>query len=269
MKAGHKSLHRQSGRWISAVMMTVIIFMLFLISDVSSITAQAMDFEFVLLTVREKTMEVGDSFYLTAVTSNGKKPSFSSSDSKIASVNTYGKITAKKPGTVRITAKIKNGEMSCKITVKKPSVTLNKTKVTLYRNGWVRLKCTVSGKPKIKWKSSKRSVASVDEEGTVTAVKHGTAVITVTAAGVSRTCKVTVKQPVITFPAETVTVKAGEKKKVKASVSSGNIPVYSSSNTGVATVDENGILTAKKEGRAYIYAAEDGIKERMTVFVTK
>ena len=51
------------------------------------------------------------------------------------------------------------------------------------------------------------------------------------------------------------------------SVSSKNKPVYASSNSKVATVDGNGKVYAKSKGRAYIYAKEDGAKERMTVFV--
>ena len=53
---------------------------------------------FVVLNTYEQTMNIGDEYRLCAVTSNGKKPTFSSSDSKIASVNTYGLITAKKAG---------------------------------------------------------------------------------------------------------------------------------------------------------------------------
>ena len=88
---------------------------------------------FVILNTYSKTMKIGDESYLAAVTSNGKKPSFSSSDSKIASVNTYGKITAKKAGTVKITAKIRNGEASCTVTVLKTKVQLSAK--TISQNG--------------------------------------------------------------------------------------------------------------------------------------
>ena len=73
-------------------------------------------YEYVLLTKYTKTMKIGDEYYLTAITSTGKKPKFSSSDSAVASVNTYGKITAKKAGNATITAKIANGEASCRVT---------------------------------------------------------------------------------------------------------------------------------------------------------
>ena len=59
----------------------------------------------------------------------------------------------------------------------------------------------------------------------------------------------------------------GRKKTVKVSVSSGNKPVFSSSNTCIATVNEHGVVTANDVGKAYIYAAEDGVKTRMRVIV--
>ena len=39
---------------------------------------------FVVLNTYEQTMNIGDEYRLCAVTSNGRKPTFSSSDSKIA-----------------------------------------------------------------------------------------------------------------------------------------------------------------------------------------
>lgn len=300
------------------------------------------NYGFVLLNTYSRTMKIGDEFYLAAVTSNGKKPSFSSSDSKVASVNTYGKITAKKAGTASITAKIKNGEARCKITVKKtiiklsaqrismengetarlkasvstghsvvyksnkssivsvdergiilakkpgtavitvtadktsvtckvtvkyPKVKLSRSSATLYRKQTVRLAVTASSKSTPKWKTSRKSVAVVDHRGVVTAVKNGTAVITATVDGVSKTCEVLVKKPEIRFAKNKVTLKAGRTYQAGVTVSSGNRPEYSSSNTNVASVDENGNIRAKSAGRAYIYAKEDGTKERMEVIV--
>lgn len=309
----------------------------------SSITAHASSgYEFILLNSYSKTMKIGDEAYLTAITSNGKKPSFSSSSSAIASVNTYGKITAKKAGTVKITAKIRNGEASCSVTVKKteirlseksvslengerhmlrvasstghpakfksskssvasvdenglilakkpgqaditvtvdktavkcsvtvkkPTLRLSKSAISLYRGGTAKLTVTSSSKSIPKWKTNKKSVATVDSNGTVTAVKNGTAAVTVTVDGVSKTCSVTVKKPTITFETDAVTLSVGESYQTKAAVSSKNKPVYASSNSKVATVDGNGKVYAKSKGRAYIYAKEDGAKERMTVFV--
>ena len=280
---------------------------------------------FVFLGTYAKEMKIGDSFYLAAVTSNGKKPKFSSDNSKVASVNTYGKITAKKAGTAHITAKISNGEASCKVVVKRTTVKLKKSRVSLENGysvkltaesstghpvtwksnrrsiavvderGWVTAKkpgtatvtATVDGttascvitvkQPTVrlsqtrltlyKWKSNKSSVATVDSQGVVTAVKNGTAVITVTVDGVKKTCTVTVKKPAISFETEEMSIAVGETKKLRVTVSSGNKPTFSSSNTNVVSVDENGIICGRRPGRAYVYAREDGTKERLSVIV--
>lgn len=82
----------------------------------------ASGYEYVLLTKYSKTMKIGDEYYLTAITSTGKKPKFSSSDSTVASVNTYGKITAKKAGTATITAKLPMGRQAAGLQLKKRSL---------------------------------------------------------------------------------------------------------------------------------------------------
>ena len=299
-------------------------------------------YDYVLLTHYSKTMKIGDEFYLAAVTSSGKKPKFTSSDSKVASVNTYGKITAKKAGTATITAKTASGEAACKVTVEKtvitlnqknislengytarltakvsnghpvtyrsgktsvaavdedgvvtakkpgeavitvtadktsvtckvtvkaPKISLNRTAVSMYRKKTVKLSVQSTSKSIPKWKTNKKSVATVDSDGTVTAIKNGCALITVTVDGVSKTCEVTVKKPVIRFDEEQVTLTAGQTKQIGVTVSSGIRPEFTSSNDTVAAVDERGVIRAKAVGRAYIYAKEDGTRERMTVIV--
>ena len=64
-----------------------------------------------------------------------------------------------------------------------------------------------------------------------------------------------------------VVLNVGQQTRVEASVSSGNMPVYSSSNTSIATVEEDGTVTAVSQGKAYIYATEDGVKAKLTVTV--
>jgi Bacterial surface proteins containing Ig-like domains len=297
---------------------------------------------FVFLNAYSKTVNIGDEFYLLAVTSNGRKPTFTSSNSKIASVNTYGKITAKKAGTAKITVKIKNGEAvctvkvtkttiqlsdknislengytarltsktsnghpvtyrsdkrsiatvdekgyitakkpgtaiitakadqttaTCRVNVRKPTITLSKRSLSLYRRQQIRLSVKSTSRSAPKWKSNKKSIATVDEYGTVTAIKNGSATITVTIDGVSKSCEITVKKPTVKFEHDELILAVGRKKTVKVSVSSGNKPVFSSSNTCIATVNEHGVVTANDVGKAYIYAAEDGVKTRMRVIV--
>lgn len=223
----------------------------------------------ITLSAKSIALENGESARLKASTSNGHPVTYKSSKSSVASVDENGVILAKKPGTATITATADKSSASCRVTVKKPKLRLNKTKVSLYRKRKVKLSVVSTSKSAPKWKSNKRSVAVVDDHGTVTAVKHGTALISVTVDGVSKTCEVTVEKPEISFSTEQAELAVGQDYYAKVTVSSGNQPEFSSSNTNVASVDQKGKIHAKSKGRAYIYAKEDGAKERMIVVVNE
>ncbi len=224
-------------------------------------------FSCVFLSQYQKEIDIGDEFYLLAWTSNGKKPSWKSSDSKVASVNTYGLVTGKRAGTVKITAKISGAEMSCRVTVRKTEVSLSQKSITLERNESIKLNAKTSNGAAVKWKSSRKSVAVVDESGLVTAVKPGEAVITASVDGTGVTCLVTVKQPDVALNQELVTLFRGQTVKLKAEVSSGIAPVWKSNKKSVAFVDENGTVTAVKHGTAVITAKVDGVSRICQVTV--
>lgn len=234
----------------------------------TALTAEASNiFSFVLLTKYSMNLDINEESYLIAITSNAAMPSFKSSDSKIASVNTYGKVTAKKAGTVLITAKIKNAEASCKVTVNKTKVSISKTKLSLERGETHLLTASVSNRSEILWKSSKKSVAIVDEKGRVTAVKPGEATITATAGGTSATCQVTVKSPTITLSKSKSSLYRNQTLKLTAAVSSGVPPIWKSNKTSVATVDGFGTVTAVKHGTAIITATVDGVSKSCEIIV--
>lgn len=253
---------------ISILLLTI----LFLFTPFTRMTVSARTLQLpplIVLTKYSKTMAIGEEFGLIAVASNGKQPTFKSSKSSIASVNTYGLITAKKAGVCKITAKVKGAEASCKITVKPTTLTIQPASVVLYRQGTKQLNVSVSTRHTPTWKSSKSSVATVDENGRITAVKHGIAKITATVDGVSQYCTVTVKQPKVKLSAAKLSMEAGSTRTLTAAVSSGNRPEWSTSNSNVLSVDQNGNVTALKKGRAYVYAREDGIKASCAVTVNE
>lgn len=160
-----------------------------------------------------KTININQSFTLKATTkySSGvtsKSVKYSSSKSSVASVNSKGKVTGKKAGTATITVKVSckvnkvtyTTTKTCKVTVKSvavKSVKLNRKSASLTYGSSLQLKATVSpsnaSNKKLKWSSSKSSVASVSSSGKVTAKKVGSATITVkTSNGKKATCKITV-----------------------------------------------------------------------------
>lgn len=242
----------------------------FLILNINSRYAKASDsLSFVILSCYKKTVNIGDEFYLIAITSNGKLPRWSSSSSKIASVNTYGKVTAKKEGTATITAKINNAEASCKVTVKKTTITISDTSITIERGETYTLTAATSNKKPVSWSSSHKSIAVVDENGKVTGLKPGEATITATVDGSKATCKVKVKYPTITLDKSKVTLYRGQSIKLTAKVSSGVEPTWKSNKKTVAIVNPDGTVTAVKNGTAIITATVDGVSKTCEVVVKK
>ena len=213
------------------------------------------------------SLDNGNEFRLKADVSTGHEVRYKSSKRSVAAVDESGLITAKKPGDALITVSADGTNVTCRVKVRQPNVTLSQGKAALYRKEVLRLTVHTNSKTKPKWKSNRSGVATVDDRGYVTAVKHGTAMITVTVDGVCKTCEVVVRQPKVQLSKSSVQLRVGQQTQAEASVSSGNTPTYSSSNTSIATVEEDGKITAVSKGKAYIYATEDGIKAKLTVVV--
>ena len=115
---------------------------------------------------------------------------YTTSNKKIATVNSKGIVTAKKAGKVVITAKSDKLIVKFTVTVKNP--TLNKTKLTLKKGKSFTLKVK-GGTGKITFKSSNKKIVSVSSKGKLKAVKKGKATITVSVSGIKLKCKITVK----------------------------------------------------------------------------
>ena len=134
-----------------------------------------------------------------------KKVIWKSLNETVATVDSSGKVTAKKAGTALITAVTEDGDKhaACDVTVTVPvtGVTISKTALSIGVGRSTVLSASVSPKDAtdsaITWKSSDEAVAVVDEKGTVKARKKGTAIISVTTSDGNKTarCSVTVTDP--------------------------------------------------------------------------
>lgn len=102
----------------------------------------------------------------------------------------------------------------------------------------------------VTWTSSNTSVATVNSSGKVTAVGGGSATITATCGNAVATCSVRV----VGFGIDktTMTLEPGESGTINAFIYPAQPLIWSSSNTGVATVDQNGVVTAIAEGSTTI-----------------
>ena len=219
------------------------------------------DFRYVTLTLGK-----GESYKLTAYTADTKATvTWSSSDSKIATVSANGTITGKGVGTAKITAKTAEGKTaSCTVTVKKaPSaVKLDKTSMTLGKGEAYNLKTTLpadSVSLKRTWKSSDTKVATVSSTGKITAVGTGTATISLTLFnGKTASCVVNVKAAPtsVKLNKSTLALTKGKTATLTATLSPSGAAsfkkTWSSSNTKIATVDANGKVKAVGKGTATI-----------------
>ncbi len=206
-----------------------------------------------------------------------KKAKWSTSNKKIAIVNSKGKVTAKKKGTVTITAKIGSKKYKCKIIVKNP-IKLNKTKVTLVKGKSTTLKVTGT-KKKVTWSSSNKKVATVNSKGKVTAKKKGIAYITAKADGLTVKSKITVQNkksiPVegLLIEFDSVSLKVGNTHKIDVIILPTNATnktlTYTTSNKNVVTVDSKGKVTAKGKGKAYVTVKSSNGKKARCEFTVK
>ncbi len=123
---------------------------------------------------------------------------WTSSDPSIASVDSSGKVTAKKAGSTLITVMTENKKMAiCDIEVKEKvtKITLDSKEKTTSVGEKVTFKATLEpagSKAEVTWSSSDPSVATVSG-GVVTAKKAGDVTITAKAGSLSATAKVKVK----------------------------------------------------------------------------
>lgn len=153
----------------------------------------------VKLNKKNITLKAGKVYTLKASVSPSKASNkalvWKSSNNSIASVNSKGVVSAKKAGTVTITATAKDGskkKASCKVTVKKTSKPASDKRVSkiivsskksVNINGTLQLKVSVqpSGLSKtFTWKSNNTKIATVSSTGLVKGVSAGTVKITVT-----------------------------------------------------------------------------------------
>ena len=252
----------------------------------------------VSLDITEKNLYVGDTFNLNVTISpknaTNKNIKWESSDQNIATVNQSGLVTALAPGKVEITATSINKKVS-KATVNiiqkenvvptptpKPSQADNISSITIDQGQSKALKIgatkqlTVSFNPansysSITWESSNPSIASVDSNGKVTANKLGYAIIKATSRNnVSTGFIVIVKSqvvPELVYTASGNSTSIGGTIQIGAENNTGSPISFSSSNTKVANVDNNGTITTYRSGNVKITIKSDGIEKDFDISV--
>lgn len=198
-----------------------------------------------------------------------------SNDDEVATVSETGLVTAKMPGTATITVKSVDGEYTatCTVTVGKhvSSIILSDTELTMPAGTSETLYATVmplaAFNKTVTWVSTNPKVATVDGNGNVKAIKAGiTTVIAYCEDGdVTASCVVTVTNSAtgIEMSESEVYIARNSQKQLNATVTPDTAEnknvTWESKYPNIASIDSNGLVTAKMAGTTIIIAtSEDG-----------
>ncbi|MBR1820126.1 MAG: Ig-like domain-containing protein [Clostridia bacterium] len=214
---------------------------------------------------------------------------YTSSNPGVATVSASGLITTVAPGTATITAKTFNNKTAtCTVKVLDPSVPqpatvrLASTDITIGVKQTLKLAPTMYtntgaslGTTDFTVTSSTPKKLKVAADGTITGAKKGVYTVKVTAYnGVSTTCTVHVEKAPskVALAPKAPVVGVGQTRQLTVSFPKGGVGTvsFSSSNTGVLTVDGNGFVTGKSVGSAVVTArTHNGKTAKVTVKVSK
>ena len=240
-------------------------------------------------------MRVGDTKTINVTvepaTTTDKAVTFESSNAAVATVDADSNVTALALGQTTVTITAKSG-VSTSITVNvvatpAASISLNKNAATLKATETTTLEATVgpatTTDKTVTWSTSDATIATVDENGIVTAISVGKATITATTAnGLTATCEITVAETpasgvvidkeALGITGDNLEMRVGDVKTINVTVepetTTDKSVTFSSSAPEVATVDANGIVTALALGQTTVtITAKSGVSTSITVNV--
>ena len=225
------------------------------------------------LNLTNLSLDKGDSRLITATVNPADttdKITWSTSDGKVAVVDSTGNVMAQGPGTAVITATAGSIRATCNVSVgiSISCVILSDRQITLKKGdsktltAWVDPPDTTED-TSITWLSSDSKIATVDKDGTVTAVEGGKVIITAQAGTHTAQCTVNVIVPVTGMTLSDTDVERGTTKTItpifEPSDATDRAATWTSSDESVATVDATGKVSGLKIGKTTITAvSHDG-----------
>ena len=240
----------------------------------------------ITLNAQNKEIAEGQTFQLSATVlpsnATNKDVTWSSNNTSVATVNNHGLVTGVGVGNAVITCQAQDGsgvKSTCNVTVNASTglvtqITLNATSKTINKGDTYQLSATISpsnaANKNVTWSSDKPSVATVDNNGLVTGVGGGDAVITCEAqdgSGVKATCnvKVEVLATEMTLNASNIVLTVGQtfrlSKTVVPSDATYNRVKWSSDNTSVATVTQfvlPSVASSTESGTIFVVQGNPG-----------
>ena len=233
------------------------------------------------LNVPEKKIEIGNSYTFYLVPNSNAKVSWRIGNSKIATVDSNGKVTGKSVGNTWLYAKTSFGKETkslIKVTEKNPKeIKLNSVSKDIEIGTSVVIKATVDpsdASQKVTWRTGNSNVASVDANGKVTAKSVGnTWLYAKTKNGLEAKCMIRVhpKATGIKLDETAKDITVGGSATIKVHITPTNAiqkATWRTGNSNVATVDANGKVTAKSVGNTWLYAkTKNGLEAKCMIRV--
>lgn len=228
------------------------------------------------LNARSRTVEVGSKYtiipLITPSNADNKKVTYTSIDPSVASVDASGVVTGVKGGTTLVVVKTEDRGLIASMTIEvKESVDalsfeereayigigLSKTLEVIFNPGDVTDK-------RLKWSSNNTSMVTVDQNGKISGISPGTAMITVEARdGSEQRASIIVHSvnPItgLIMGDTKVKLREGDTKQLTVNFLPSNATVkevkWNTSDPAVAKVDNFGVITAISEGECKITAS--------------
>ena len=225
---------------------------------------------------------------LIPANATNKNMVWTSSSINIASVDIDGKVRAISSGAATVIVSTEDGGFfsTCQVIVDPAPVSvtglaLDKNETVIDVGSTETLKATIMPKnasvKEVIWSSTDPEIVRVDDEGNITGIAPGTAQVNATSAqgGFTDVCTVTVHAPVTAVVLEynVLDIVEGESRRLTADIEPANASdptiLWSSSDTGIVTVDTFGMITAVSHGSAVVEATsrDSGVSATCTVNV--
>lgn len=244
-----------------------------MISGLELLVTEVSDFQ---LNPGADAVAVGESaqinFTISPADATNQYVTWTSSDPSILTVNSSGTVTGVSPGTATITGvTLDNGlTVTKQITVLAVAVTgvaVSPSNTSMNVNSTLQLAANIvpanATNKNVSWSSSDETIATVDANGKVTALKRGNVVITATTldGGKTGTSSIAVNNiPItdLTLSSGLATIGVGSTLQVTGTLTPANATpntlTWASSDVSVATVDNTGLVTAVGVGTSTISA---------------
>jgi uncharacterized protein YjdB len=206
-----------------------------------------------------------------------KTVTWSSSNPMVASVSSSGLITSISDGNIKITATTADGSktatLSVSVNVPVSSVSINPSSKTLSVNQTFQASAVVlpsnATNKSVTWSSSNAAIASVSSSGLVNAVSSGNSTITAITVDGSKMSSLNIKVILptvavasITSLPESVSLIIGQTTQLMTFVVPSNATntqiTWASYANGIASVSQNGLVTAVSPGKSRITATCGG-----------